>query len=675
MKFINFRVVKLSICIVVGILLANLYQGKLFFGFWILLSLLPILFTTWFIAKKQFIQNSFFGIVSYLCFIFLGSFIYQIQQPQFQDNHFSNFTSKYSSQNLQIKVSEILKSDTYNSKYIAKVISINQQKSQGKILLSVKKDSCKSSLLIDDSVLVYGAISEINRPLNPHQFDYSLYMKKLGVHQQIRIEKSQILKKEKGNFTLKGKAEQVRTFIIDKLNKTPLQKKELSIIQALILGQRRDISKQLYSDYTAAGAIHILAVSGLHVGVFYFIIGFLLTPIERFRKGKAVKSIVIVLCLWLFAMIAGLSPSVVRAVTMFSFFAFATLLEREANTINTLFNSFFILLLIKPMWLFHVGFQLSYLAVFFILWLQPKLYKYYKPKFYLDRLFWSIITVTIAVQIGIIPLSIFYFHQLPSLSILTNLVVLPFLGILLGLGILVIVLTVLDLLPDWLATSYNYLIKILNDFISWIAGQEGFLHQNIHFPLEKMIGWYLLIIACILLWKKINYPRIVSVLLSLSILLSVYIWNEIETSKNQFIVFQKSRYTIIGSKFGEKLQLFRSDTATNYFSKFPIKGYITSQDIVGFFEKKIPQIMEFKHKKIIIIDSLGVYPNSTEIDIVLLSSSPKVNLERMIDSLQPQLIIADGNNYKTYVQRWKETCEKKQIPFHNTNVNGAFILE
>lgn len=675
MKFINFTIIKLSICLVFGIVMAYLLQGNLFFGFWGLLICLPILFILWLSARKQLVPTIYFGLLTFLCFIFLGSFIYQLKLPQFQQHHYSHILTENDNQLLKIKITEILKPNAYNQKYLGKIKALNQHQTTGTILLNIEKDSINKLLNVDDVVLVYGKLFKINEPLNPYQFDYSKYMKTLDVYNQLKITQKQILNIKTGTVTIKGRAESIRNNIIKKLKESPLKKEEISIIQALILGQRKDISKQLYKDYATAGAIHILAVSGLHVGILYFILGFLYKPLEFLPKGKIIKSICIIICLWSFAIIAGLSPSVVRAVTMFSFLIFATIINRESNSINTLFISFFVLLLIKPLWLFHVGFQLSYIAVFSILWIQPKLYYYYQPSYYLDKLFWSIITVTIAAQIGIIPLSIYYFHQLPTLSLITNLVVLPFLGIILGLGILVVLLTVFNLLPIWFSNFYNAFIKMLNQFIIWVANQEGFLIENIFFSFQKMIGWYVVLISIIILWKKPSFQKIIVSLSCISLLICIRIFDKAAASKNEFVIFHKNRHTLIGNKFGENLQLLSDDTIINIGSTFPIKGYLTSQNIKNFSILKLPKIIQYKEKKLVILDSFGIYPYSKKIDIVMLTSSPKINLNRLIDQLQPQFIIADGSNYTSYKNRWKKTCNKRGIVFHNTSIDGAFIIE
>ena len=225
-----------------------------------------------------------------------------------------------------------------------------------------------------------------------------------------------------------------------------------------MLGQRQDISKEIYNSYTQAGAIHILAVSGLHVGIILLLLNFIFKPLIYFKNGNYIKLIVIVLILWSYAVIAGLSASVVRAVTMFTAVAIGMHLKRPTNVYNTLTISAFFLLLFKPMFLFDVGFQLSYLAVLAIVIIQPMLEKLWKPKFKLIDFFWKIFTVTIAAQFGIIPVSLYYFHQFPGLFFLSNLVIIPCLGFILGFGILIIILGLLNLLPNFLASTFGFVI-------------------------------------------------------------------------------------------------------------------------------------------------------------------------------------------------------------------------
>jgi len=674
MKFINFSVIKFAFFLTAGIIIAHFYPNTLYF--YLAISCYISLLIIGFISKDHLFQTTYFGIVTYTCFFFLGAVTYQINLPEFQKHDYCQSDSIGLKENiLQLKVKEVLKSDTYNSKYIAEIIAVNNNYFNGKILLNIKRDSFEKILNIDDLLLISSKIKKIYSPLNPHQFDYSMYMKSLGIHNQIHSSYQSFLNQSKGKLTLRGQASKIRNHFIKKLKESALTPNEIAIVQALILGKKKDINKQLYSDYAAAGAIHILAVSGLHVGIIYFILIALLRPLKRLLKYELIIAIIIVISLWGFAFLTGLSPSVIRAVTMFSFFAFAKAINRETNTINTLFLSYFTLLIINPLWLFHIGFQLSYLAVLSILCLLPLFNKVYCPKNYFARKIWDILTVTLAAQTGVFPLSIYYFHQFPGLFFMTNLIILPFLGVLLGGGIILIILSIFNILPDWFSLSYNFLIKFMNSCIHVIANQKLFLFQNITFSLYKVFASYLLIISIILFWNYQNRKNTLFFVVGLSILFSVSIFDNYSNSKNELIVFHKNKQSIIGNKNNSVLNLYTSDSTLNMGNSYPIKAYKVAKGITDYSEIKSPYIFKYNEKLILVLDSLGIYPDSYKIDIVLLTYSPKINLNRMLEGLQPKMIIADGSNYKSYVKRWKKSCAKKNIAFHFTGTDGAYIIK
>ena len=674
MKFINFSVIKFAFFLTAGIIIAHLYPNLLYF--YLAISVYISLLIIWFISKDHLFQTTFFGIVTYTCFFFLGAVTYQINLPEFQKNGYYQTDSIGLKENiLQLKVKEVLKSDTYNSKYMAEIIAINNNYFNGKILLNIKRDSFEKILNIDDLLLISSKIKKIYAPLNPHQFDYSMYMKSLGIYNQVYSSFQSFLNQSKGKPTLRGQASKIRNHLIKKLKNSALTPNEIEIVKALILGQKKDINKQLYSDYAAAGAIHILAVSGLHVGIIYFILITLLRPLKRLFKHELIISIIIVISLWGFAFLTGLSPSVIRAVTMFSFFAFAKAINRETNTINTLFLSYFTLLIINPLWLFHIGFQLSYLAVLSILWLLPLFNKVYCPKNYFARKIWDIFTVTLAAQTGIFPLSIYYFHQFPGLFFMTNLIILPFLGVLLGGGIILIILSIFNVIPEWFALTYNYLIKFMNSCIHVIANQKLFLFQNITFSLYKVFASYLLIISIILFWNYQNRKNSLFFAVGLSILFSVSIFDNYSNFKNELIVFHKNKQSIIGNKNNSILNLYTSDSKLNIGNSYPIKAYKVAKGIKDYSEIKSPYIFKYNENLILVLDSLGIYPDSNKIDIVILTYDPKINLNRILESLQPKMIIADGSNHKSYVKRWKKSCTKKNIAFHFTGTDGAFIIK
>ncbi|NNL17079.1 MAG: ComEC family competence protein [Flavobacteriaceae bacterium] len=677
MQLLNFTIIKLTIALVTGVLIGSYSNLPVNYSLLICLILLFLLGISYVINRTRRKKTILFGLISFLLFSSIGNLTSSFNNQQNHLNHYTNhFNHELDTiQTFVFKIREVLKPGNYYDKYIIDIKKINDQNVTGKSLLNVQKDSSNSALKVDDLVITKTVFKDLNSPLNPHQFNYRSYLKNKYIYHQLLTKKKELLILDREKTSFFGFAAQLRENINDKLKTFDFKKDELAIINALILGQRQDISEEIYSSYTKAGAIHILAVSGLHVGIILLLLNFLFKPLERIKHGYFIKKTLLLLVLWSFAVIAGLSPSVTRAVTMFSIVAIGMNLKRPANIYNTLAISMFVLLLIKPTFLFDVGFQLSYLAVFSIVWIQPKLYEIWNPKFWLSDKFWQIFTVTIAAQIGVVPLSLYYFHQFPGLFFISNLVIIPVLGFILGFGIFTIILALIGILPQIMASAFGYIISIMNDFVMFISKQEDFLFKDISFGLLSVVASYLLIISLVNLYKNRSYRFIAFALISTALFISVQIYYKYENSSNEFLIFHKSRYSLIGFKKSTNLELHHNLDSLTLAKQKLLTNYKIGNSIEEIKADSIRSVYRIKDKLMLIVDSLGAYKTTFKTDYVLLRNSPKINLTRLIDHLKPELIIADGSNYKSYQERWLKTCLKKEIPFHQTNKKGAFIIE
>lgn len=614
-------------------------------------------------------------LITFLLFFFIGVSSVYINDHRNYDSFYEHHLEENSTLILQIH--SVLKSGNYYHKYEAKIIKVDDNKTTGTILLNIKKDSTSVPLKVDNQLLLKPVLKELIPPLNPNQFNYKSYLAKKGIHHELFLEKGQFLKLNSKKSTLLGLSAKFRNQIQESLNKYNFKKNELSVISALLLGQRQDISKELIKDYQRAGAVHILAVSGLHVGVILLILAFIFKPLERLKHGKFLKTIIIVLLLWMFAFIAGLSASVVRAVTMFTFLAVGMSFRRKNVVEFSFISSMFFLLLIKPMFLFDVGFQLSYLAVFGILWTQPKMYNIWKPRFKIFDFFWQLVTVSIAAQIGILPLSIYYFQQFPGLFLASNLVIIPFLGAILIGGVLVIILSLLNILPQFLADFYGMIISWMNAFISWVSHQEEFLFKEISISFQLMLCWYVVIFLGVYFLLHKTSIKLICFFISIALLQSVFLLESNKNkSKEEIIVFHKSRFSLIGKRIGEQLLLQHNIDSLRFFRENSIKPYSIAESITEIKETNFKNFISFSNKDILLIDSLGIYQISgLNAPIVILQSSPKINITRLIKKIAPSQIIADGSNYKSDVIRWKNICVRNHVPFHYTGVKGAYVLK
>jgi competence protein ComEC len=619
-------------------------------------------------------KTLFFVFITWITFFLTGMILVYENDATNHTNYFEKHLKNTSK--VILAIDKVLKPGNYHHKYVADVVQLDSKKTTGHVLLNIEKDSTSLLFHTGDLVFLKNKFQDIKSSLNPHQFNYKHYLKKQGINQQVYITHQEILLLDESKVSLLRFIDAFRVKIQKSLRRYHFTDDELAVMNALLLGQRQEISKQLSDNYSKAGAIHILAVSGLHVGVILLILSFILKPLERVNNGKLIKLVLVILSLWFFAILAGLSASVIRAVTMFSAIALGQFFNKRNAVEHSLIFSMFIILLWKPLFLFDVGFQLSYTAVFGIIWIQPVLYQLWKPNFFIVDKGWQLITVSVAAQLGVLPISLFYFHQFPALFFISNLIIIPFLGVILGLGLVVLVLSYESILPLFLEGFYGDVISILNKVVAFVARQESFLFSEISFSALKMIFSYLLIISGFQLFLKLNTKRCFLFFGSILAFQCVLILEKYTIAqKSEFIVFHKSKNSIIGIRKGSSFELYHSMDSLQISSQKLLINYKVGENITSQNYHKLSNLMYYDKQVVLIIDKDGLYDiKELNNPIVLLRQSPKINLQRLVKKLKPAIIIADGSNYKSYIENWKTTCKNLKTPFWTTYNQGAYVL-
>lgn len=678
MKVLQFPLARMTIGFLTGILVAYYFKPTPSFVFELLFIASCVFVIAYFFSKRNAANAIYFGLATYFLAFGIGASTQIIHTDSFQKSNYIHEKSIFDKpQLISVAIKEKLRSSAYNDRYIVLVNQIDGKKKSGRILLNVRKDSLNHSFEIGTHLQIKGSLYQNSPAKNPNQFDYGKYLENKQIYAQMYADASDIkmgsiMEKDVWYYTAK-----LRTKIIRNLEKTHFNKAELHVAIALILGQQQDISPEIIRDYQFAGAVHILSVSGLHIGFILLFVTFILKPFPNTRRGSFIKLIIILLSLSSFGFIAGLAPSVLRSVTMFSFVAIGMYLRRSTNIFHTLLVSMLLILLFEPSFLFDVGFQLSYVALFFILWLQPLLSQLWMPKTVISKYFWDILTVSFAAQIGAFPLSIYYFHQFPGLFFVTNLVIIPFLSLIMGLGVLVMVLAAFDTIPFFLVQFLEWSIFILNKIINSIASLEQFIIQDIPFNWQLLLSVYVLLIATIIWFKKPSFNRMVLAMLTLIVFQITYFQTH-GTVQNQMelVIFNTKKSSLIAERNGENITVYANDSLLKSVSK---NKTFASYSMGNFSslkaKKKLQNLIYFNGKKILIVDSVAVYPKNSRPDIVVLTQSPKINFERFLQTTKPKMVVADGSNFRTIQKLWKATCLKQKIPFHATGEKGFYRLE
>lgn len=676
MKVLDFPLTQITIAFILGILAANFnaLNSTLLFGLLSLSSLILVVF--------YFIQKRITAIKPYFVFsVFLASFLIGIttqitHTDTLQVRHYTNNQLAFTAnQEIELLIHEKLKRSAYSERYVAYVTKINDNKTTGKVIINFPKQKHTANLQTGSYVKLNGKLLHHKTVLNPNQFDYGKYLERKQIYAQLYTNDKNVVIGKKIQEDSWFYISNLRNTIITNLEKKGFHKTELSVATALIMGQKQDISPDILQDYQYAGAIHILSVSGLHVGFLLLFMKIILKPIPNTRKASFLKLVITITVLLFFALLAGLSPSVVRSVTMFSFLAIGYYLKRKNSIYYTLIISMLLILLFQPSFLFDIGFQLSYLALFFILWLQPTLFKLWEPKNKLLKYAWNLLTVALAAQLGTLPLSIYYFHQFPGLFFITNLVVIPLLSIIMVLGIIVMMLAALGYTPMILLKPFEWSIFYMNKIIKTIASVEQFIIKDIPLNIALLVSLYLVIIAFTLWIQKPKFKQLTFVLIACITIQLNYFYTQWQVNDQQeWIVYNSSKNTIITQRIGSKIIAYGNDSVlkvkNDIIKTYEIANFSTLKSV-----EKTHNTFYFRKNKILLIDAFGVYIKDNKPDIIILTQSPKINLERLIVTLHPKIIVADASNYKTDQEQWKQTCEKQKIPFHAIAVKGFYRLK
>lgn len=366
------------------------------------------------------------------------------------------------------------------------------QTCNARIIAYISKRDFDGRIAPGNSIRFSRSISNLDQELYPNQFDYGAYLRNIGISGSVYIPSGAYEFVDTDKFSLRSKLNGIRGSLLERLSEDSIPIEEYGVISALLVGDRSSLDPQLRNDFADAGAVHILAVSGLHVGIIYLLFLTVLNFVFK-RKHALLQFLMILLILWGYAALTGFSPSVLRAATMFSFIAIGKFHKQYGNIYNMMAASALFLLVINPLLITQVGFQLSYIAVVGIVYFHPKFHAWIVVENKYVNMLWSLICVSLAAQLATFPLSIYYFHQFPILFLLTNILVIPLASIILHLGIGWILLLWVPWLSDlleWLTIKFTW---ILNTFVQLVNA----------IPFSKADGLYLSSASVLLIYAII----------------------------------------------------------------------------------------------------------------------------------------------------------------------------
>ncbi len=695
MNFNKTPFVRLAIPLILGIILALYIEISVFISLTLLFLSLGFLTFFYFspLSKKN-IFSYFNGSLLFVFFFFSGMYLSEIREIKK-----ATIDNETEYEYIAI-IDETIDEKEKSVKTILKIeknLSITFENHNYKVLTYFEKNASTLNLKYGDRLLIKARIQAVENAGNPNEFDYAAFLARKGIFYQtyLKSENLQILEHDKGNIVF-ALAHKARGNLLQIYKDYDIKGAELAVLSALTLGYKSYLDRETKSAFSESGAMHVLAVSGLHVGIILGILMMFFKPFTGNKKIRYLKLIIIIVSLWSFALLSGLSPSVRRAALMFSFVAIGDFINRPNSIYNSLFASASILLLYNPGNFFDVGFQLSYLAVFSIVALQPIIYRSIFIPTWLGKHVWTLASVSIAAQLGTMPIGLFYFHQFPTYFILTNIFVIPLAFIIIYLALALLLSSGFAFLAKIIAFVLNWVLFSLNYIVTFIKNMPFSSIKAMELQLFEVIFLYIFIVflfSYFFLQKKIYLN------LSLAFLLIVsttnVFGNYYKSEKNHFVVFNIRKSTLINLATNTE-NLVVCDTTLKQNSNFIdfaadnfwIENNLPLADIFDVFETENIKansihfkndFILFKGKRIGILGYNDLRKFSTQkpivLDLLILSNNSKIKMEEIEEYFSVKKIVIDSSNSLWRIEKWLEEAEKLNINLHIVASEGAFVWE
>lgn len=567
----------------------------------------------------------------------------------------------------------------------------------GQVRLTLKNESTAAPFAYGDILLIKGAPALVKPPLNPGQFNFQKYLANRQVYHQhyLPFPQFKILGSEPA-FALIDKSIRVRNHLDARLRRYLPSEREYAVAAALLLGIRDNLPDDVKANFSRSGTMHVLAVSGLHVGVLFWIINLLLGKWSK-RRGLKLLRFLFLLCFFgFYAFVTALSPSVLRAVVMFIFLATADTFRRQTNIYNTLAATAFFLLLINPYYLVEVGFQLSFLALLGIIYFTPKIQNLYSPGTYVGTKVWQMLSATVAAQITTLPLTFYYFHQFPVYFLAANLVAITLALVALSLGLLVLALAWLPPVAEVLGAGLQNVIWLMNEANAWLLQAPLPVVGGIGLTARQTWLLYALLVLLVLFLvrKKLIFFGLFTGLVL--IFCGLKIAEAMARNQSQcWVIYHTPRATALGFVTGDKINLI-GDSAFYHHAghqRYILQPHLQQAGLTAqstdtlktnpAVKNIVPVqllpdgnwLVQRQRLKVAIIRQK---PNLEQLAIIqpqyiLLTQNAYFAVNSLPASLkETKVILGSANGYR-YQQRLEQELTKAGLICYNINQKGAFV--
>jgi len=626
--------------------------------------------------------------------------------------HFSNFLTGKDIMLVSINEEAVLhdKVVTITGRVNEVVNSTGHFKTSGLVQLGFLRDSICEQINYGDVLLIKSKADTTEGPKNPYERNYKTMLAFHNIYHKAFVTRSdwKLVDTAQGNYLIAA-AFHLRKNFLKVLTRYVHDRSDFGVASAIMLGYKDYLGFDTYQAYADSGTVQVLSISAFHVGIMFFMLNFLLQWMDkRSQKMVIVKTVLIIAFIWFYACLTGLSLPVLRCATMFSLIQFGMALNRNVNRFNMLAGSAVLLLLFNPFVLTETGFQLSYLAVLGIYYLQPKIANLLVFKnrdvrgvywFFINLInfIWQLTAASIAAQIAILPLCLFYFNQFPNLFLLTNVVVVPLSNLLIFTGTVLFAVSHISYLNDAAGWFFNHILSILDNFIFRVSSLPYSVTKGVALSVAEMLLLY--IIIALLCWFSEDRKNkvLISAFAVLLLFSSFTSYKKIARSgQKQMVVYAVPKQKAIAFisdntvfyDFDSTLLCDRRAMQLNISPHWYNSGIGSETPIYdkaitalpGLYSSRIAQgrVVLFEGKKILVADSLSTADyNGTrlklKVDLVILSGTLKITLPVLKKSVDFDEVVFDSRCRPASRKRWKKDCAELNLTCWDVNSQGAYV--
>ncbi len=702
LRWVPYPFLRITPIFIAGILIGNYASLSLSIAYYITLLLLYLVLIGATPKRYVFYISLPAGFTA-LSIIFLGGyFLMQAKQENRQPQHLTNVQHEF-----DYYTATVLETPQRKSQVFRTVVSVNsliqtdslQQGDQtvwasGKVMLYQPEEDSMSLLQFGDQILIKGKPQIIPSPANPHEFDYRQYLSQQNIyHQQYLSATHWILMAHSSERSVLSLANFLREKCKHILLTSIPHLESAGIALALTLGIKDYLADTIRESYAATGAMHVLAVSGLHVGIIYLVLSLLLKPLLYIPKaGRWLSACICITALWLYALLAGWSPSVLRAATMFTFIIIAQTTRWQTNIYNTLAASAFFLLCYDPLLIFSVGFQLSYLAVTGIVYLQPKIYQWLDFHAWIPDKLWSLTAVSLAAQLATLPVSLYYFHQFPVYFWLSNLLVIPAAFVILSFGLLTI-------LSGFLASAVTTIIgMLLEKMIGFVNKGIALIEQipgstwHIYIDLPQMFLLYGFLIAILVLIHTRNFRYMVQAFGCVFLFVGLNFHRFYHQNQQRSITFyhvNKESHVdftqgLTNFHLGDFNKKAKHHITPNHIQAGVLTTWIESNAIPKENDRialqKINNLLVgvWHGKRVIFIqepfEKRKDFSEKVQVDILVVSNNAVKKLEPLQSIFDFSLLVIDSSNQTHWAKKLAKEADASNISYHAVPQQGSLTI-